>query len=242
MVEGYCSRTSVRAGEEISFFVSTNPPSPFRIDFYRMGYYGGAGGRHVLSLGPFEGVAQPDPPVGERRLRECQWEPCLDADDPRRLAQRRLPRQAHGRARRAPELRHLHRPRRPPGRLHLPVLRHDLAGYNRWPSQFSLYDDGKTEWYWGPGVDVSFDRPYGKYCQILDQPLSIGSGELFLWEFPLAFWMEQQGYDVTYISNLDTHADAGGAAAGEGVPLGRARRVLLDRDVRQREGRDRRQG
>ena len=27
-IEGYCSRTSVRAGEKISFHVSTNPPSP----------------------------------------------------------------------------------------------------------------------------------------------------------------------------------------------------------------------
>ena len=36
-----------------------------------------AGGRHVMSHGPFPGVAQPDPPVGERRLRECAWAPCL---------------------------------------------------------------------------------------------------------------------------------------------------------------------
>jgi hypothetical protein len=88
--------------------------------------------------------------------------------------------------------------------------------YNRWPDQFSLYDDGKSEWYWGPNVDVSFDRPYGKYCQILDQPLSIGSGEFFLWEFPFVYWMEEQGYDVTYISNLDTHADPGGLARAKG--------------------------
>ena len=40
--------------------------------------------------------------------------------------------------------------------------------YNRWPSQFSLYDDGRNEWYWGNQVAVSFNRPYGKYCQILD--------------------------------------------------------------------------
>jgi len=59
-------------------------------------------------------------------------------------------------------------------------------------------------------VDVSFDRPYGKYCQILDAPLSTGSGEWFLWEFPMAHWVEAQGYDVSYISNLDTHADAKG--------------------------------
>ena len=82
------------------------------------------------------------------------------------------------------------------------------AAYNRWPDLWSLYDDGTPPhtWYVGPGVRVSFDRPYGKYRQILDAPLSQGSGEFLLWEFPLAFWMEREGYDVSYISNLDTHA------------------------------------
>ena len=42
---------------------------------------------------------------------------------------------------------------------------------------------------------VSWDRPYGKYCQVVDAPLSQGSGDFLLWEFPLAFWMEQHGYD-----------------------------------------------
>src|SRR5438105_686969 len=60
-VEGYCSRTSLRAGETLSVMVSTNPPSPFVIDVYRLGYYGGKGGRHVLRLGPFKGKVQPDP-------------------------------------------------------------------------------------------------------------------------------------------------------------------------------------
>jgi hypothetical protein len=65
-------------------------------------------------------------------------------------------------------------------------------------------------------VQVSFNRPYGKYCQILDAPLSTGSGEWFLWEFPLAFWLEQHGYDVTYISNIDTHADPYGLLRAKG--------------------------
>src|ERR1041384_8812620 len=43
-IEGYCSRTSVRAGETISFHVSTNPASAFTLDLYRMGFYGGGGG------------------------------------------------------------------------------------------------------------------------------------------------------------------------------------------------------
>src|SRR2546427_10179233 len=67
-----------------------------------------------------------------------------------------------------------------------------------------------------PNVQVCFNRPYGKYCQILDAPLSTGSGEWFLWEFPLAYWLESRGYDVTYISNLDTHADPKGLLRAKG--------------------------
>jgi len=74
-IEGYCSQPSVRAGNRLDICVSTNPPSRFTIDLYRMGYYGGAGGRHVKSIGPLPGRTQPDPDVGPRRLRECRWEP-----------------------------------------------------------------------------------------------------------------------------------------------------------------------
>src|SRR6516225_2905003 len=45
-IEGFCSHTRIRAGETLSIMVSTNPPSPFAIDIYRLGYYHGKGGRH----------------------------------------------------------------------------------------------------------------------------------------------------------------------------------------------------
>ncbi len=70
-IEGYCSHTSIRAGETLSIMVSTNPASPFTIDIYRLGYYGGKGGRHLAKLGPFTGKVQPDPEIGDERLREC---------------------------------------------------------------------------------------------------------------------------------------------------------------------------
>src|SRR5258706_1685726 len=57
-IEGYFSRTSVRAGETITLHVSANPDSKFSVDLYRMGYYGGAGARLVASLGTFEGKIQ----------------------------------------------------------------------------------------------------------------------------------------------------------------------------------------
>src|SRR5262245_11102644 len=42
-IEGYCSRTSVKAGESLAIKVSTSPPSKYTLDIYRMGYYGGDG-------------------------------------------------------------------------------------------------------------------------------------------------------------------------------------------------------
>lgn len=215
-IEGYCSRTSVRAGEEIQFFVSTNPASRFTLNVYRMGYYGGAGGRHVLRLGPFEGATQPDPPIGEKRVRLCRWAPCATVSIPDdwlsgvyvgKLTAERGGWQSYvifivRDDRRADFL--------------FQCSDHTWQAYNRWPDQFSLYDNGREKWYWGGGVQVSFNRPYGKYCQILDAPLSQGSGEWFLWEFPLAFWMEQHGFDVTYISNSDTHADPRGLRRAKG--------------------------
>src|SRR5687767_9165171 len=82
-IEGYCSRQSAAAGETVEIMVSTNPPRELVIDVYRMGFYGGAGARHMTRLGPFRGSAQPDPPVGPRRLRECRWEPAVSITVPR---------------------------------------------------------------------------------------------------------------------------------------------------------------
>lgn len=209
-IEGYCSRTSVRAGDTLEIMVSTTPASPFRIDVYRLGFYGGTGARHLMSRGPLQGQPQPDPPTGPKRLRACTWEPSATIEIPGdwlsgvylgKLTALREGLQSYV----------------------IFIVRDDRradflfqcsdttwAAYNRWPSQFALYDDGQKEWFWGPGVQVSFNRPYGKYCQILDAPLSTGSGEFLLWEFPLAYWMEAHGYDVTYSSNIDTHQDGPG--------------------------------
>jgi hypothetical protein len=214
-IEGYCSHTSIRAGQTLAIMVSTNPASPFVIDLYRLGYYGGKGGRHVGRLGPFKGAVQPDPDIGDQRLRECKWEPAalvsIPADWPSGVYLGKLTAEREGLQ---SYIVFIVRDDRPCDFL-FQCSDTTWSAYNRWPNQWSLYDDGKKQWYWGPGVRISWDRPYGKYCQILDAPLSQGSGEFLLWEFPLAFWMERQGYDVSYISNGDTHADRQGLLRGK---------------------------
>ena len=73
-VEGYCSKQSVKAGESIDLFVSTDPPRPFRVEIFRMGYYGGRGARLMTTLGPFQGKAQPTPKPGPKNIHECRWD------------------------------------------------------------------------------------------------------------------------------------------------------------------------
>src|SRR5205085_925469 len=50
-IEGYCSHTSIKAGETLRIHVSTNPAAEFRLDIFRMGFYGGLGGRKVHESG-----------------------------------------------------------------------------------------------------------------------------------------------------------------------------------------------
>lgn len=209
LIEGYCSRQSVKAGEKIDFLVSTNPVSAFTIDLFRMGYYGGAGARLMTTLGPFAGQTQPVPEMGENRLRECQWQACttltIPADWPSGVYLGRLTtvpdKQTAGEEPYWQSYLIFIVTDDRPADILFQCSDNTWQAYNRWPVNESLYTDPRAAH--APGVSVSFDRPYGKYNQILDNPLSMGSGEFLLWEYPLCYWLEKEGYDVTYCSNVD---------------------------------------
>src|SRR5690625_3008953 len=210
-IEGYVSKTSLLPGESIDFKISTEPAGNFLIDIYRMGYYGGMGGRHMVRLGSFKGGIQPIPMMGDERLRECDWETSttftIPKDWPSGVYLGKLSRdEKFGKQSYVIFVVKEHRN----SDVLCQVSDLTWQSYNKWPANDSLYDDGTSSvWYTGPNVRVSFDRPYAKFPQILDAPLSTGSGEFLLWEHPMIFWLEQQGYDVTYCSNIDLHLDPG---------------------------------
>jgi len=72
-IEGYASLTSVPVGGNISLFVNT-ADATYSLTVYRMGWYGGKGGRKVLGPQLLAGVQQvtptPDPTTG---VLECHW-------------------------------------------------------------------------------------------------------------------------------------------------------------------------
>jgi hypothetical protein len=219
-IEGYASHASLRAGDVLTGFVSTAPRAPYRVDVYRMGYYGARGGRAMAALGPFQGEAQAEPVDAEQQLIEARWQPSFQLPIPDTW-----PSGVY-----LAKLTTLDRGYesyiiwvvRDERRADLMLQVSDLTwqAYNRWPGWRSLYDWKGNPWYQGtPSARVSFDRPYGFYYNKLPAnlvPKTNGSGEFLLWEFPLAFWLEQHGYDVTYVSGVDTHRDAEGLARVKG--------------------------
>lgn len=218
-IEGFCSHASIRAGETLRVYVSTDPVSRYSADIYRMGYYGGSGGRHMWKGGPFKGVTQKPPEDEDKQLVQCRWKAGFELKIPSDWVSGvyvgKLKEAENGYE-----------------SYFVFIVRDDRRAdflfqcsdttwqaYNRWPAWRSLYDWRENKWHTDPGADVSFDRPYSLFYNKLPAgliPLTNGSGEFLLWEYPLAFWMEKEGYDVTYISNLDTHADRAGLLRAKG--------------------------
>jgi hypothetical protein len=209
-IEAYASHTSLKAGQRLDVHVSTYPVNQYSVSIYRMGYYGGAGARLMRSLGPLQGTTEPTPKDGERNLIECNWKVGFSLEMPA-LNGQFLDLEMTSEA-------YFIFIVRDDRRADLLFQASDMTwlSYNRWPQWRSLYDLGGAPWGSSNakvGYDVGFDRPYALYWNGYPagfHPLTNGSGEFLMTEFPLAFWLEKEGYDVTYISNVDTHADAKG--------------------------------
>ncbi|TVR45324.1 MAG: hypothetical protein EA425_18315 [Puniceicoccaceae bacterium] len=214
-VEGFASKTSLYPGEPIDFHISAEPAAVLDVDVYRTGYYGGVGARHMTRIGGLEVGPQPVPDeVGEMRLRECDWPVAASLEIPEDWVSgvylAKMTRRDDG----AQSYIIFVLKSREPADVLFQVSDLTWQSYNKWPGASSLYDNparrvspyneyiAKTN-----ETLVSFDRPYALFGQLQFAADTIGSGEYLLWEFPLAYWLEKQGYHVAYCSNIDLDQD-----------------------------------
>ena len=212
-IEGYASRTSVNGGDPIDLFVTTRE-ARYTVDVFRMGWYAGAGARRVAGPIARDGIAQdippPDPVTG---LVECAWrDPYrLDTRDesgpwPSGIYLARLT------AMRGPQsfVVFVVRDDERPSALLFQSSVTTFAAYNNWGGK-SLYGFNSRN---APARKVSFDRPYAAnpYGVRLD-----GAGDfLRRWEYNAVRFLEREGYDVGYTTDVDTHERP---IAGAGAPL-----------------------
>jgi hypothetical protein len=201
-VKGYASAASVNRGDSVDLYVSVNPAQRVRASLYRLGWYGGAGGRLVYQSPWLAGRTQPACPMDAGTgMVACHWRRTLvlatsaswlsglylvvltNADG----YQNAIPLVIRDDEGAAPLL------------YVLPVTTYQA--YNNWPGPGhggkSLYADGSgggmTDGGTRAAVAVSFDRPY----------YGNGAPNLYLFDEPFVAWLEKQGYDVSYAASTD---------------------------------------
>lgn len=216
-IEGYVSHMSIKTGDSLSIYVSTNPAVDYKIDIYRMGYYGGKGGRLMTTLSPLKGLAkgitQPTPVDGLYHMMECNWKVSAKIKIPEDwvsgvyLGRLSVWRETEAEAYFIFVVRDDRK-----ADLLFQVSDFTWQSYNRWPQWRSMYDSPNNPWgsRSAETYAAGFDRPYAIFWNGYPagfEPLTNGSGEFLMTEYPLAFWLEKEGYDVSYISQIDVHND-----------------------------------
>jgi hypothetical protein len=197
-IAGYASATSVNQGGSIDFKVSLATPGQFTIDVYRLGYYGGSGGTLKQSIGPLNGITQPDCTITDTttNLIECNWSTSYTLSIPTSwvsgLYIAKLTDSGSGTQ---SQIWFVVRNDSSTSDLLFQSSFNTFLAYND-TGGYSLY--GFNSINGQAALKVSYDRPFSE--------TTTQSGEfnnIQRWEYNMVRWLESQGYDVTYIANLD---------------------------------------
>ena len=214
-IEGYASLTSVPVDGDIDLFVNTQDSS-YTLTVFRMGWYGGKGGRKVLGPQTLSGMQQVIPTVDPtKELIECNWTNPFQLHVPTSWVSGIYLAKLHGNT--SGKESYITFTVRDTRNADI-VFQQSVTtyqAYNGWLGQ-SLYAFNTKD---NKQVDrVSFNRPYAAG----NPPQGAGAGD-FLGtiapvsiEYSMVRWLEHHAYDVTYITNVDTHEDVGRLLRGKG--------------------------
>jgi putative cell wall-binding protein len=213
-VKGYATQTSVNVGQQVRLRVHASVAGTVSWNVYRLGWYGGAGGREV-SGGAMTAGPQPACPTDTSTGQiVCPWSETLTLDVPSAwtsgiyvvvltsgAGQNYVPFTVRDDARSAalvglqPVTTYQAYNNYPNDRL----TGKSLYGYN----SFGVRTVGGT----AAAVKVSFDRPYAGH----------GASTLFADAAPTVRYLESRGFDVKYATSIDLHAQANLLSGARGM-------------------------
>ncbi|RCJ27107.1 hypothetical protein A6770_02815 [Nostoc minutum NIES-26] len=196
-IQGFATDISINRGETISFKIKTNATN-YRLDIYRMGYYGGNGARKVATVQRSLTQAQNQPSClsnATTGLIDCgnwavsaSWSVPTDATSGIYFA--KVVRSDTG------------------GASHIVFIVRDDAStsdllFQTSDTTWQAYNDyGGNSLYTGSpagrAYKVSYNRPFN--TRIVDN----GQDWLFNAEYPMVRWLEANGYNVSYFTGVDS--------------------------------------
>jgi hypothetical protein len=195
-LQGYATDISVNRGATINFKVNTNATA-YRLDIYRMGYYGGQGARLVTTVNPSAALPQTQPSCLTEiatGLIDCgNWGVSASWAVPAAAASgiyfAKLVRPDTGGA---SHIVFIVRNDASTSKLVFQTADTTWQAYNSWGGN-SLYTGAPA----GRAYKVSYNRPFN--TRIVDG----GQDWVFNAEYPMVRWLEANGYDVSYTSGVD---------------------------------------
>ena len=200
-VRGYVAEQALRPGQTERIYVSAPGSRAVRIRLFRIGWYGGTGGREVLVSGKLTSVRQPR--CTHRfatGLTECDWHPTLSFVIPSALPSGVYIAKLTARTGQSDCLFVVRASRPQPLLAQLPTATYEA--YNAWGGD-SLYlggtdrvgVTGTTQ-----GIEVSFERPYDSVT---------GAGQFFARDVAMVRFLERYRYPVSYTTNESVDQDPG---------------------------------
>ena len=202
-IEGYASKTSVALGSSILFYVNVGNPATdpqYALTIYRLGWYKGMGARKMVSQAIINSIQQniptPDLTTG---LIQANWiKPYKLAIPSDWVSGVYIATLVSTKGKRYG--RYIPFVVTDPNRFSDYIFQRAVTteqAYNGWGGK-SLYGSNSTNK--DPARKVSFNRP------LLN---GYGAGFLFLWEYNMIRFLEKEGYDVSYQTDIDTHQGNG---------------------------------
>jgi len=214
-IRGFADPFSVNVGNSINFKIES-PATAYAIDIYRMGYYGGDGARLEASITPNISVSQNQPACNTNTatgLVDCgNWGVSATWNVPSTAVS-------------GVYFAHIYRTDGSTDENQIPFVVTNNAStsdivfmtsdetwqaYNDWGG-YSLYTGDSTGSPWccsaldpGRAVQVSYNRPFATR---FDTPG--GQDFFFANEFPMIEFLEENGYNISYVSQEDVAASNG---------------------------------
>jgi hypothetical protein len=204
-IEGYAAQFTINHGQQVDFKIDTDSTN-YRIDIYRIGYYGGDGARKVATINQNLATAQVQPlPIFDpvRKLVDAgNWNVSASWDIPADAVSgvyfAKLTRlDGSGGENMIP---FIVRDDETPSDITFQTSDTTWQAYNWWGG-YNFYGGVDQGGRAGRASAVSYNRP------IITRDGGFAAGPqdfIFGVEYPAIRWLEQNGYDVNYISGIDT--------------------------------------
>lgn len=186
-LQGYASKTSVFPGEKLDLFIHS--VEPYKIEIFRMGYYEGAGAKHLSTIEKLPINKQTS--ISDQETMEANWKATLQIKVDQQWQSGVYLAKLTNISKKSSFIHFVVKDRKPKANIGVLISTNTYQAYNNWGGKsYYGYNSTNKE----AAVKLSFNRPYNN---------GRGSGEFFAYEYNMIRWMEKKGYKLTYFTDTD---------------------------------------